>query len=461
MFLSHSSADKPLMRRLNRRLKMCGAQTFLDEDDLKAEEYLPRKFKREIGKSAILLVVWTDNAARSPWVRQEIEFAAGKWFRKPRVLACLFSAPKGNVHIENTKGEDFTDAFGFEAAFEKMARRLGIFREATREQLREMITESVAEDPNLAALPSAYRPGDVTVSLLPAAGTAKWATLDGLMWALAKGTSDAEARLRWPEILARCFAASGAGYEALELLLRRNGGMADMVPELIARNSICDVALEPLMRLAEQAPDAPGGWGWGFVRENHDRLPAGHFHRLLRMVGDAPGSGSPSDLLQELCARGPLKQDAMRKLGNWIEKGLYDAVDPARGADAPYICLGMVAGLEKASARKEAGELMEMIYERVKRLFRSAQTEQICAALSWLAGGDRLPAPGHWSRLTLQKAFQDGVYSAEFEQWAHAKVGSTCGLILCDALFAPDREMDDARREIEQRLANIGIAHRV
>ena len=78
VFLSHNSADKPLARRVARRLHHAGAAVILDEVDLEPGQPLTESLRQEISRSTHLVVIWTATAAVSEWVRREIEFARSK-----------------------------------------------------------------------------------------------------------------------------------------------------------------------------------------------------------------------------------------------------------------------------------------------------------------------------------------------------------------------------------------------
>ena len=78
VFVSHNSADKPLSRRVARRLHHAGAEVILDEIDLEPGQPLTESLSQEIDRSTHLVVIWTATAAASEWVRREVEFARSK-----------------------------------------------------------------------------------------------------------------------------------------------------------------------------------------------------------------------------------------------------------------------------------------------------------------------------------------------------------------------------------------------
>jgi hypothetical protein len=52
-----------------------GAKTFLDQDEIRPGDRLYEKLRKGIGKSDVLLVIWSRNAVRSQWVQKECTIA--------------------------------------------------------------------------------------------------------------------------------------------------------------------------------------------------------------------------------------------------------------------------------------------------------------------------------------------------------------------------------------------------
>jgi len=62
VFISYSWSDKPLARRVTRRLRQNGVDVFLDETHLGPGMALPESLRKEIHDSSHLLVLWTATA---------------------------------------------------------------------------------------------------------------------------------------------------------------------------------------------------------------------------------------------------------------------------------------------------------------------------------------------------------------------------------------------------------------
>lgn len=78
VFLSYSSADRPLVRRIQRFLESYRPpnrsrhlRVYLDETDMRGGS-LPENLSRALAASRALVVCWSDEAARSSWVKTEI-----------------------------------------------------------------------------------------------------------------------------------------------------------------------------------------------------------------------------------------------------------------------------------------------------------------------------------------------------------------------------------------------------
>ena len=75
VFISHSHHDRDEALRLFELLKKNGASPFLDQEELRAGDNLPRKIRNGIKTCDKLLLLWSSHAARSKWVRLEWETA--------------------------------------------------------------------------------------------------------------------------------------------------------------------------------------------------------------------------------------------------------------------------------------------------------------------------------------------------------------------------------------------------
>ena len=87
VFISHGSEDKWVAQQIGRRIREdCGAETFLDVDDVAAGDNFERRIHAEMKESRELVVLFSQSSARRPWVWVEIGAA---WAQKKRSVAVL------------------------------------------------------------------------------------------------------------------------------------------------------------------------------------------------------------------------------------------------------------------------------------------------------------------------------------------------------------------------------------
>lgn len=76
VFISHASADKPFVRRLDSRLRREGFETWLDEKDMTIGDSISREVSAAIRRSRAVIVVVSTASLMSNWVRNELSQAA-------------------------------------------------------------------------------------------------------------------------------------------------------------------------------------------------------------------------------------------------------------------------------------------------------------------------------------------------------------------------------------------------
>jgi len=67
IFLSHSSIDKPFVRKLDQHLKRAGYETWLDEKELIGGDPLAKEIGKAIEAARLINVVVSDASTRSRW----------------------------------------------------------------------------------------------------------------------------------------------------------------------------------------------------------------------------------------------------------------------------------------------------------------------------------------------------------------------------------------------------------
>jgi hypothetical protein len=74
-FLSHNSRDKDFARALGAQLSLVGVAVWFDEWEIRAGDSIPRKLNDALESFDDFVLIWSENAARSNWVRAELEAA--------------------------------------------------------------------------------------------------------------------------------------------------------------------------------------------------------------------------------------------------------------------------------------------------------------------------------------------------------------------------------------------------
>src|SRR5438132_4266684 len=97
VFISHSSIDKRLARRIARRLAQHGADVILDESSFQPGQSLPNTIRGSIESCSHFAVVWTKAAAESvrghaSWIKEEITVAQAH--PSISILPLLFIRPE-------------------------------------------------------------------------------------------------------------------------------------------------------------------------------------------------------------------------------------------------------------------------------------------------------------------------------------------------------------------------------
>jgi DNA-directed RNA polymerase subunit RPC12/RpoP len=75
IFLSYNHADKETARRLGVHLKIVGADVWFDEWEVRAGDSIPGKLNAGLAAFEIFVLLWSEHASRSDWVRAELHAA--------------------------------------------------------------------------------------------------------------------------------------------------------------------------------------------------------------------------------------------------------------------------------------------------------------------------------------------------------------------------------------------------
>ena len=119
VFISHSTLDKFMARKIDEMLQAIGIATFRDDRDLDAGDPIPEEIRHEIASSDELLVLWTTQTLASEWVKQEIGAAWGLGLKTVALLHVV-EASTLPPNIRNCLAYPINDA---ERYLEEVSRR--------------------------------------------------------------------------------------------------------------------------------------------------------------------------------------------------------------------------------------------------------------------------------------------------------------------------------------------------
>jgi len=78
VFISHATADKWIARTLCEKIEAVGATTFRDDRDINGGDDIPEEIRRQIKRSAEIVVLLTPESVNRQWVLLEVGAAWGR-----------------------------------------------------------------------------------------------------------------------------------------------------------------------------------------------------------------------------------------------------------------------------------------------------------------------------------------------------------------------------------------------
>ncbi len=110
-FISHSSKDKPFVRKLKDDLKFNGIDTWFDEDELKAGDKLLDTLIFNLQNSSHFLIVLSNNIKNSHWVETELNEAISSLDKNliKKIIPIIFRKTEIPKPLEGLLYADFSD----------------------------------------------------------------------------------------------------------------------------------------------------------------------------------------------------------------------------------------------------------------------------------------------------------------------------------------------------------------
>lgn len=108
VFISHTSLDKPLARRISNELEKLGLITWLDEKDILPGNSIPEEIAKALENCSHFLLIYSNNSKDKPWVKTELNNIIMKknssQLNTPLVIPILLDNLKPPTIISDIKG---------------------------------------------------------------------------------------------------------------------------------------------------------------------------------------------------------------------------------------------------------------------------------------------------------------------------------------------------------------------
>jgi len=128
LFLSHTSDDKPFVRRVRDDLSARGVPIWLDEAEIQIGDSLTRKIAEGLAHSRFIAVFLSPKSVEAPWVQKELEIAINREIKGGQVVVLPLMIDKCELpsFLEGKLYADFTSEAYYQQTLEKLLRRLQI-----------------------------------------------------------------------------------------------------------------------------------------------------------------------------------------------------------------------------------------------------------------------------------------------------------------------------------------------
>ena len=113
VFLSYNAADVAVARSGGAHLTLAGVEVWFDEWRIKAGDSIPGRLNEGLEGFDAFVVLWSAQASRSAWVRQELNTAITRALTdatsRPRVIPCRLDETPLPPLIQDRKAVDFSE----------------------------------------------------------------------------------------------------------------------------------------------------------------------------------------------------------------------------------------------------------------------------------------------------------------------------------------------------------------
>jgi hypothetical protein len=126
VFLSHSSTDKAIVRRLVRRIEAAGHNVWLDEEQLHVGDSLADNLGKSVTEADFVAVALSPRSVQSAWVREELNVALADQIEQGRVkvLPILVESCEIPPLLKNRVYADISSDWSFNEGVDRIIARL-------------------------------------------------------------------------------------------------------------------------------------------------------------------------------------------------------------------------------------------------------------------------------------------------------------------------------------------------
>lgn len=149
IFLSHTSADKPFVRKLASDLEAHGIRYWLDEAEIKVGESLIEKIRLGLDEVDFVAAVLSPASIASPWVQRELDVAMNQEImgENIKVLPILYMPCELPGFLLGKFYSDFTDENNYTPALKRLVESMGlVFNKSALDATRNGATLGEALD---------------------------------------------------------------------------------------------------------------------------------------------------------------------------------------------------------------------------------------------------------------------------------------------------------------------------
>jgi 5'-deoxynucleotidase YfbR-like HD superfamily hydrolase len=126
IFLSHSSEDKPFVRKIEKILQSQGYKPWIDEKNIPLGESITKEIEKALRESDVILVFLSKESVKSAWVNEEWRSKFFDQVKNGQVLVLPLLIEECDIPqlLKDRKYADFTKSYSYESNISLLLRRL-------------------------------------------------------------------------------------------------------------------------------------------------------------------------------------------------------------------------------------------------------------------------------------------------------------------------------------------------